>query len=230
MAFCTNCGSTMDSNSHFCTKCGKAVSTTPAGTAAVGTAPAQTYTPPAQTYTPGTPAPSGGGSNVLKIVLIVLGIFVFLGILSTAGMIYAAHKIKNRIRSSVYATENGRNTTVDTPFGRATTSHSDARTVAHQMGVDVYPGAQGGESSTAQFGNMTTATIKLTTSDSVEKVASFYKSRFPNAMMTSNDNGKFTLVGSDKEGTLTITAEPAGDQTRIEIAKVGGLKINVQTH
>jgi hypothetical protein len=230
MAFCTNCGSTMDANAHFCTKCGKSVSTASPGAAATGTAPAPSYTPPAQGYTPGAQPASAGGGNVLKIVLAVVGVFVLIGILSTVGMIYAAHKIKNRIRNGVYVTENGKNSTVETPFGRASTSQSDARTVAHQIGVDVYPGAQGGESSTAQFGNVTTASIKLTTSDSVDKVASFYKSRFPNAMVTSNDNAKFTLVGGDKEGTVTITAEPSGSDTLIEIAKVGGLKINVQTH
>jgi hypothetical protein len=228
MAFCTNCGSNMDANAHFCTKCGKSVSTASAPGAAAGAAPAQSYSPAAN-YTPGAAAPSSGGSNVLKIVLIVIGVFAFLGILSIGGMIYAAHKIKDRIKNNVYVRQNGADSTVETPFGRASTTHSDSKTVAHQMGVDVYPGSVGGESSTAQFGNMTTASIKLTTSDSVDKVAAFYKSRFPNAMMTSNDNGKFTLVGSDKEGTVTITAEPDGDQTRIEIAKVGGLKINVQT-
>lgn len=230
MAFCTNCGSTMDTNAHFCPKCGKSVSTASSGTAAAATAPAQSYTPPAQTYTPGVATPSSGGGNVLKVVLIVVGVFVFLGILSVGGMIYAAHRIKERIKNNVYVRQNGADSTVETPFGRASTTHSDTKTVARQMGVDVYPGSVGGESSTAQFGNMTTASIKLTTSDSVDKVAAFYKSRFPNAMMTSNDNGKFTLVGGDKEGTVTITAEPDGDQTRIEIAKVGGLKINVQTH
>jgi hypothetical protein len=230
MAFCTNCGSAMDANAHFCTKCGKNVSTASAPGAATGAAPAQSYTPAAGTYTPGAAAPSPGGGNVLKVVLIVVGVFVFLGIVSIGGMIYAAHRIKERIKHNVYVTEDGKDSTVETPFGRASTTHSDAKTVAHQMGVDVYPGSTGGESSTAQFGSMTTASIKLTTSDSVDKVAAFYKSRFPNAMMTSKDDGKFTLVGGDKEGTVTITAEPDGDQTRIEIAKVGGLKINVEKH
>ena len=110
---------------------------------------------------------------MLKIVLIVIGVFVFLGVLSIGGMIYAAHRIKERIENNVYATENGKDSTVDTPFGQASTNQSDARDLARQMGVDVYPGAQGGESSTAQFGKMSTATIRLTTSDSVDKVAAF---------------------------------------------------------
>ena len=230
MAFCTNCGSTMDANAHFCTKCGKSVTPSATAPAATAAAPAQSYAPPAQTYTPQAVAPSSGGSNVLKIVLIVVGVFVLIGVLSAAGMIYTAHRIRNRIRNGIYVSQNGKDSTVDTPFGRASTSKSDARSVARQIGVDVYPGAEGGESSTAQFGNMTTASLKLTTDDSLDKVAAFYKSRFPNAMVSQEGSNKFTLVGGDKDGTLTITAESYGSGTRIEIAKVGGLKINVQTH
>lgn len=234
MAFCTNCGSNMDANAHFCPKCGKPVTSAAASPTAAAAAPAQTYTPPAQGYAPpaqsynpqAQPASGGGGIGkaLLIIGLVLLVIFVFF----VGGAIFVAHRVKNRMRNGFYVTENGKNSVVETPFGRASASTGDAAKIAHEVGIDLYPGATPGESSTAQFGKMTTATIKLTTGDPVDKVADFYKSRFSNAM-TSTDNGKFTLVGNDKDGTVTITVEPDGSATKIEIAKVGGFKINVQT-
>jgi hypothetical protein len=213
MAFCTNCGANMDPN---------ATSAAPAQAAP----PAQTYPPAAQTYTP-QPAKASGGGGAMKVVLIVVGVFVLIGCVSLAGLIFAVHRVKNKLRNGVHITQNGDNSVVDTPFGRASTSTGDARAVARQIGVELYPGATAGESSTSQFGKMSSSTIKLTTTDSVAQVAKFYQSRYPHAMVSQENADKFTLVGTDKDGTLTVTAESTGDGTRIEIAKVGGLKINV---
>ena len=232
MAFCTNCGANMDPNAHFCTKCGKSVTpsaTAPAATAAPAqpyTPSAPTYTPPAATYTPQTQS-SGGGGGVMKAVLVVLGVFVLIGCVSLVGLFYVAHRVKNRLRSGIHVTQNGDDSAVETPFGRASSSKGDAKAVARQIGIDLYPGATAGESNTGQFGKMTSANIKLTTTDSVVQVAKFYKSRYPNAMVSEQNADKFSLVGSDKDGTLTISAESTGDGTRIEIAKVGGIKINI---
>ena len=228
MAFCTYCGSTMDANAHFCTKCGKSV--TPAGSSPAAAAPApapaapQTYAPPAQAYTPqAAPAPSSGG-GALKIVLIIIGVFVLIGMLSAAALMYTAY----RVRRSIHITQNGKSGSIDLPGFKASTNTTSARDLARKIGVDIYPGAtQSGDSAEAQFGNMTTANIKLTTSDSVQKVADFYKSRYSKAMFTSED-GKFSLVTDDNGGTLTINAEDEGGSTKIEIAKVGGLKIEVK--
>ena len=212
----------MDANSHFCTSCGRSV--TPAGAAGTAAAaPAQTYTPPAQTY---TPAPqSAGGGNVLKIILVIVGVFVLIGVLSLAGLIYTAH----RIRRGIHVAQDGSNSSVDFGGFKASTNRTSARDLARKMGVDLYPGAtQQGDSSEATFGKMTTATMRLTTHDSVDRVASFYKSRYPNASVMTEDS-KFSLVGTDNDGTITINARDEGGDTRIEISKVTGMKINVQT-
>jgi hypothetical protein len=224
MAFCTNCGANMDANAHFCTKCGKSV--IPAAAPGATSAPAQAYTPPASTYTP-QPATSSGGGGAMKAILIVVGVFVVIGCVSLAALVFVAHRVKTKMRNGIHVTENGDNTVVETPFGRASSSKGDAKAVARQIGVDLYPGATSGESNSGQFGKMTTANIKLTTSDSVREVAKFYRSRYPNAMVSQENDGKFNLVGTDKDGTLTITAESTGDETRIEIAKVGGIRINI---
>ncbi len=228
MAFCTNCGANMDPNAHFCTKCGKTVSAAAPPVAPSAPAAGQTYTPPPQTYTPQTytPAPQSGGSGVGKILLIIAAVLCVIFVLSVLGIVAAIHRA-HRFRDRTFVTHNGRDSSVTTPFGRASTSHGDAKDVARQIGVDVYPGAEGGESSTAQFGNMTTASVKFTTPDSVDKVAAFYKTRMSGAMVTQ-DSSHFSMVGSDKNGTITITAQDNGSGTNIEIAKVGGIKINAQ--
>ncbi len=213
----------MDANAQFCPKCGKSATpgATPAGT------PAQSYVPPAaaaQSYSP-APASSGGG-NVLKIVLVIVGVFVLIGIISIAGLVYTAH----RIRRGMHVSQDGRNSSVDFGGFKASTNSMSAKDLSRKIGVDLYPGAkQQGDSSVAQFGKMTTATMQLTTSDSVDQVAAFYKSRYPNAMV-SMDNSRFSLSGTDNDGTLSISAHDEGGDTRIEISKVSGIKVNVPTH
>lgn len=228
MAFCTGCGSNMDANAVFCTKCGK--SATPAGDTTSGAAPpAQTYTPPPaapQTYTPAPPSASSGGG--LKIVLIVIAVIVGLMILGIGTVSFVGYHAAKRMRERVRASQDGRSSSVDFGGGfKASTNQTSARDLARKIGIDLYPGAhQQGDSSEATFGKMSTATIRLTTSDSVDKVASYYKSRYPSAM-TSVEGSKFTLISSDNSGTLTLTAEESGGDTAIDISKVSGLKIDV---
>ena len=214
MAFCTNCGASMDPSAQFCPKCGKPVAATSAGAAATGTAPAHVYA-----------APPAGGTNWGKVLLIVGGVLCVLFVLSIFGIVAAIHHAR-RLHTRTFTSPDG-NTVVETPFGNVSTSKGDARAVAHQIGVDVYPGAVGGESSVAQFGKMNTATLKFTTTDSLDKVIAFYKSRFPNGTVVEGNN-KFNLIDTDKDGTITLNAEDMNPGTKITIAKVSGLKINVQ--
>src|SRR3984957_1024247 len=77
MAFCNSCGASLDPGTKFCNKCGVAVSSAPSA-GVVAAAPAA------------APAPTqGGGSGGLKVILIVVGVFVILGVLaiSTVGLI-----------------------------------------------------------------------------------------------------------------------------------------------
>jgi hypothetical protein len=212
----------MDANAQFCTKCGKSVTTAATSSStATGAARAPIYPPSA------VPPSSSGGSNALKIVLVIVGVFVLIGILAASALMYTAHRLKQSFRAS----QDGRSSSVDFGGFKASTNKTDAQDLARKIGIDLYPGAtQEGDSAEATFGNMTTATIKLTTSDSVSQVATFYKSRYPNAVVSTQGSDKFNLVGADNQGTLTITAQSEGRATKIVIAKVGGLKINVQPH
>ena len=75
---------------------------------------------------------------------------------------------------------------VETPFGSIETSN-DPDQAAKDLGVDIYPGAevQKNGSATVNFGSIHTVTASFDSSDSVDKVCDFYRSRFPNAMTSS---------------------------------------------
>src|ERR1700679_196834 len=102
MAFCNSCGASLDPGTRFCNKCGAAVSSVPsAGAVAV---------PPVA-----APAPTqGGGSGVLKVILIVVGVFVILGVLaiSTVGL------IAWRVARTTHLRHEGDHVKIDSPFAR----------------------------------------------------------------------------------------------------------------
>lgn len=212
MAFCTNCGSVMDDNARFCVKCGKAV--TPAAGAAAASAPASA---PAAAGVP-APAPAQKSGGALKIVLIILAILLIIGAIIAGVVGYGIYKLKK----SVNISQSGDSAVIETPYGKfggGTLSSSDA---AEQLGVDLYPGAeQEGDAASGTLGNTSTVSITLMTSDTVDQVAQFYKSRYPKAMTTSTD-GNFTLVAGDKTSMLTINAEDSSGRTKITIAKITG--------
>lgn len=84
--FCESCGAPLDG--PFCGKCG----------AKAGGAQAP---PSVQTLGAATvpPAPAKGSSPVLKIILVVFGVLLILGILGGVGLYWAASKIKNKVET-----------------------------------------------------------------------------------------------------------------------------------
>lgn len=88
-AFCSRCGAPV--SGAFCGKCG-AAQAAQAAPAAPGPAP--------------SPAPAAG-SPIVKIVLIVVGVFMLLGVLATAGLFYAGYKVKQKVEET--AAESGIN-------------------------------------------------------------------------------------------------------------------------
>jgi hypothetical protein len=144
-------------------------------------------------------------------------VIVLLGILG----IVAVGVVGYRIAKSSHVRQEGNNVKVETPFGSVESSQ-DPATAARNLGVEVYPGAellkQGAASAT--FGGIHTATLFSETSDSVDKVAAFYKSKFPNAAVTTSDTDRCTIVSNDHKNMITINIEAHGDKTKIQITNV----------
>lgn len=204
MAFCNSCGATLNPGTKFYNKCGAAVAA-PASTPGVASTAA---TPP--------PAPTGG-SSALKIILIVVAVIVLIGILgiATVGI------IGYRIAKSSHVSQNGDHVKVETPFGSVESS-KDPDQAAKDLGVELYPGAevQRNGASSASFGGIRTVTAVFETSDAPDKVCTFYKSKFPGAMVTTSEQNRCTIVSNDRRNMVTINIEAGGNNTRLQITNV----------
>jgi hypothetical protein len=199
MAFCNSCGAPLNEGTKFCNKCGAAVSGVPAAAA--------------QPIAPGPP-PSKGGSSALKIILIVVGVFVLIGVL---GMVTCGIVIHRAIKSA-HVSQKGDNVKVETPFGNMETS-TDPDKTAEELGVEIYPGAQVQKAGTASvtFGSLHTVTAIFESNDSVDKICDFYRQKFPSAQVASSDQNRCNIISGDKGNSTTITVEPRGDGSKLTI-------------
>jgi hypothetical protein len=211
MAFCNKCGSTIVGGTRFCNQCGTPI--------LASTLPTAAAVPPAQVSpTPGTiAAPAPGGNNALKVILIVVGVVVLIGILG----LVSAGLFAWRMAHHAHVHQNGNNVQVETPFGNVE-ANQDADAAVRNLGVDLYPGAQvrKNNASSATFGGIHTVSLTADTDDSVDKVAAFYKSKFPNAVVSTSDTNHCTIVSNEHGNMLTINIEGAGSGTKIMIASV----------
>lgn len=222
MGFCTNCGNKIEDAAQFCTSCGTRTSATPSGgssqpaAAAVSPAPSVQAAGPAQASAvqPVHPVSGKSGGGAIKIVLIVVGIIVFLGILAAGVAGYVAYKAKKAIQVS------GDGTTVTTPWGSVSSNNTDGAKIAQDLGVAVYPGAKALEgASVASFGNVSFGGAEFETSDPIDKVEAFYKSRFPKSTMSASTETDRTMMVVTDKGWVTVVLEPIDGGTRIKIAK-----------
>ena len=91
-----------------------------------------------------------------------------------------------------------------------------------RSGIDIYPAAelQNNSAATATFGGIHSASAAFTTSDSVDKVCAFYKSKFPAAMVTTSGDNRCTLISNDQKNMITINIESKGAGTKIQLTNV----------
>jgi hypothetical protein len=201
MAFCNSCGAQLTEGTRFCSKCGAPITGTPAAPAGA----------------PSTPAATAGSSSALKTILIIVGAIVLIGIVGIASLTFIGMRLARHSR----VTQEGEHVKVETPFGTAETS-KDPEDAAKELGVDVYPGAdpQKEGASTAAFGRVRTVSAAFQSDDSVDKVCAFYRSKFPNATVSTSDQNRCTIVSNDPPNMITINVEPSGDGSKFQIASV----------
>jgi hypothetical protein len=157
--------------------------------------------------------PAKGGAT--KIILIVAGVILAIGVMAAAVIGYGAY----RISKAVHLDKNGTATTIDTPNGSISVG-SDSSIGASELGVDIYPGAAhapGSMNLKSPDGSM--ATANFTTSDSVSQVADFYKARLGVNASTMETNGGTILTSdsSNPNDTLVITVTSEDGRTKIGI-------------
>lgn len=190
----------MEPTAKFCPKCGK-----PAGAASALSA--TTATPAAQS------------SNAVKIILIVVAAIIAVGVIGTV----AAGFIGLGIARRTHVEQKDGRVRVQTPFGTVETSQ-DADDAARNLGVPIYPGARAtkGNSANVNVGGMHTTTVQFESDDPADKVAQFYRSKFPDANVNTAEGDHYTIVSTQNKNVVTINIEPDGDKTRIDIASVMG--------
>jgi hypothetical protein len=202
MAFCNSCGATLGPDAKFCSRCG-------ATTGASGVSPS-TAIPPA------APAARGGGSAV-KVVLIVVGVIVLLGGIGIASLAFIAV----RVARNSHVSQQGEHVKLETPFGNVETSKDPDKAVK-DLGVDVYPGAEVEKNgaSSATFGGNRAAAAAFQSSDSADKVCSFYRSKFPSAKVVSSSPGRCTIVSNDSNNVVTVNVQSNSGGCKFQISTV----------
>lgn len=199
MAFCNSCGAQLTEGTNFCSKCGKPIT---GGTAAATSSATATPT---------------GTSSALKTILLIVGAIVLIGVVGIAALTFIGLRVARHTRVS----QEGDHVKVETPFGTAETS-KDPEEAAKDLGVDVYPGAEAQKegASTATFGKVRTVSAAFQSDDPVEKVCAFYRSKFPNATVSTSDQNRCTIVSNSPPNMITINVEPSGEGSKFQIASV----------
>jgi flagellar basal body-associated protein FliL len=219
MAFCNKCGSTIVAGTRFCNQCGAPIlaSTLP-NTAVPPVAPG-----PATIAAP----PAAGSNNALKVILIVVGVVVLIGILGLVSAGFFAWRIAHH----AHVHQDGDNVKVETPFGNVE-ANKDPDEAARNLGVELYPGAQveKNNASSATFGGIRTISLTAETQDSVDKVAAYYKAKFPNAVVSSSESSHCTIVSNEHGNIITINIQAEGSATKIQIADVHKGSSNSSSH
>jgi hypothetical protein len=211
MAFCNSCGAALDAGTRFCNKCGATVT---------ASSPAPAPARPAVSATP-TPAPAGQapkqGSSALKIIPIIVGVIVVIGVLLVGTLGFIGWRVARRM----HVRQDGNNVKVETPFGSAETI-KDPNIAARELTVEIYPGAQlqPQGSSSATFMNIHTVTARYQSSDSLDQVSSFYKAKFPNAMMSTCEPSHCSIMSTDQQNTTTVKMDANNSGTEITITQM----------
>jgi hypothetical protein len=215
--FCSKCGVELSPDTRFCQGCGAATGLAAAPMSAAVPAVAQVPVAPA----PAVTAPSSGA---LKLILIVVGAVVCLGMLSVVAVMFGIW----RVSRSVHVDRSG-GVTISTPGGKISTGRaSTAHLTETEVGAPIYPGAiaeEGGFKLGAENGSMATYVFK--TSDSVPQVLAFYRDKFgpKTSVIETPQGGIVTAAKNDNEGIMvTIGHDESEDKTSIAITHTTSTK------
>jgi hypothetical protein len=208
-AFCTKCGAGLTPGVQFCTACGAPAPVVPVPP----TYPQAGYVQPV-----GVPVQPASGSSAVKIILIVLGVVVGLGLLSAMIFMFSMW----RLSRAIHVNNRGDGVTLSTKDGSITTG-SAATISAADLGVPIYPGAtrrEGGVQINSGNGSMVTAVFSTT--DSMDKVVDFYRDKVgANASVMQSPTGSVISSGdNDKQGIMiTVGKDASSGVTSITIIR-----------
>jgi hypothetical protein len=164
----------------------------------------------------------GGAIASILLIILVLGIMGIMALVSTS--LYVADHVRVTDRDSRGVT------TVETPFGSVRVRENE-RLNPEQLGMPIYPGAVREHNSHKlasfhfDFGrhhkDFAVGAAAYRTSDSVERVTSFYRDKLPHWLISQKDNGRVELSFTKGGYKRFVAICDDGDQTRIALASVG---------
>jgi hypothetical protein len=216
-SFCSKCGAELSPDTRFCQGCGAATGFVPSPVASAGATPAgQVALAPAPVTAP--------SSGTLKIVLIIVGAIICLGMLTAFAVMFGLW----RISRSVHVDRAG-GMTITTPAGKFSSGRTSAAHLTEsEVGAPIYPGAvaeEGGFKLGADSGTMATYVFK--TSDSVPQVLAFYRDKFgpKTSVIETPQGGVVTAAKNDNEGVMvTVGRDEKEDKTSIAITHTTSTK------
>jgi len=216
--FCSKCGAELSPDSRFCVGCGA-----PTGFAAPAAVPAG-VAPAGQVPVGPAPPVTAPSSGTVKVVLIIVGVLVGLGLLCAFAVMFGLW----RISRSVHVDQTG-GVTITTPGGKFSTGHtSGAHLSETEVGAPIYPGAvaeEGGFKLGADSGSMATYVFK--TSDSVPQVLAFYRDKLgpKSTVVETPQGGIVTAAKNDNEGIMvTVGHDDSENKTSISITHATSTK------
>jgi len=166
---------------------------------------------------PYPPPPANSGNTVLKIVLIVIGVFVLLGVIAAGIVGYGMYKVSK----AMHRNANG-DISMSTATGTITTGKS-ANISEADLGTPIYPGASGTDAGSMNMktptGSMVTAVF--TSSDSSDKIVAFYKEKLGDQVsIVQTHNGTMLSAGDKDRDSVMVTINPEGNNSKIVILHV----------
>jgi hypothetical protein len=195
--------------------------------------PQQQYAPPAYAA-PGQPVLPRKSGGALKVILIAVGVIV---VLIVIGIVGVGLFIKKAVLDNVSVKEGpGGKTevTLNTPTGKLKID-SKSEITEEKLGVPIYPGARAEEGAgsisfsgegdkSGTFGG-----ASFTTTDSIDKVVEFYKSRLGSkvTVLDTTSEGKHSVIlnVSAQNSWKTIAIEDSGNGvTKIAVSSIVGTK------
>lgn len=227
--FCIRCGSPVGDELSFCMNCGAQVATPPPAQAV--RQPAGTSSPaPAAAVAPG--APAKGASPVVKIILVVAGIFVFMTVAGIGACVYVGYRAKRAVERTIQMDESGKSLKIQTPQGEIKLGEHPTKEGDTVAGVPIYPGATalegGGQFSLGdkfQIGGQ-----DFLTTDAVDQVVDFYKEKYGSKLSIAENAGHYRLAiesGDEQQAgvvTIDVFADEESGKTKITMAHMGGVK------
>jgi hypothetical protein len=180
---------------------------------------------PARVAPAAAPAASSG-SPVLKIILIVVAVFVFLGLVSAASCVYFVYRAKQKMTQiekqaqATFPMQTGTQGVNNQPVAPSKAPSQESATTIDPANL-IYPGATAKEGASMALGGFQVK--QYLTDDSVDKVLGYYKDKLgPKALVQQTNNQVLIQIGGQNGlSTITIGRDEASGKTQVSIARIG---------